>query len=256
VNQIVAGGNYGWPTVEGIGNNPNFRNPIVQWSTSQASPSGAAFANNTLFAAALRGTRLWTVPLTASGGAGTPVAELQGQYGRLRTVVAGPDGWLWVTTSNRDGRGTPAQSDDRILRFPPLGGNPSSSASSPSGPSSSSPSSPSSSGSSSAPAGGCTVRWEVNDWGTGFVVTATVTNRGPAMSGWTLTWTFGGNQRVTGAWQVRITQTGSTVTATNETYNGTLPTNGTVSFGFQGTYSGSNPRPGDIRLGPTPCTVI
>ncbi|GAA0909875.1 hypothetical protein GCM10009557_84430 [Virgisporangium ochraceum] len=256
VNQIVAGGNYGWPTVEGIGNNPNFRNPIVQWSTSQASPSGAAFANNTLFAAALRGTRLWTVPLTASGGAGTPVAELQGQHGRLRTVVAGPDGWLWVTTSNRDGRGTPAQSDDRILRFPPLGGNPSSSASSPSSPSSSSPSSPSSSGSSSAPAGGCTVRWEVNDWGTGFVVTATVTNRGPAMSGWTLTWTFGGNQRVTGAWQVRITQTGSTVTATNETYNGTLPTNGTVSFGFQGTYSGSNPRPGDIRLGPTPCTVI
>src|SRR5688572_18640728 len=51
VNLIVAGGNYGWPTVEGTGSNPNFRNPIVQWSTAQASPSGAAIANNTLFAA-------------------------------------------------------------------------------------------------------------------------------------------------------------------------------------------------------------
>ncbi|GIJ50276.1 oxidoreductase [Virgisporangium aliadipatigenens] len=120
VNLIVASGNYGWPTVEGMGNNANFRNPIVVWSTAQASPSGAAFANGTLFAAALRGTRLWTVPITASGGAGTPVAELQGQYGRLRTVVVGPDGYLWVTTSNRDGRGSPAATDDRILRFPPV----------------------------------------------------------------------------------------------------------------------------------------
>jgi glucose/arabinose dehydrogenase len=248
VNQIVAGGNYGWPTVEGIGGNPNFRNPIVQWTTAEASPSGAAFANDTLFAAALRGARLWAVPLTAAGGAGTPVAELQGQFGRLRTVVVGPDGWLWVTTSNRDGRGNPAQSDDRVLRFPPVGANPSVSPSvSPSGPT------PSASG--SQPAGGCTVRWEANDWGTGFVVNVTVTNRGPALNGWTLSWTFGGNQRVAGAWQTRVTQSGTAVTATNETYNATLPTNGTVAFGFQGTYTGSNPRPTDIRLGPTPCTV-
>ena len=91
------------------------------WTTAEASPSGAAIANNTLFAAALRGTRLWLVPLNGSGGAGTPSAELRGTYGRLRTVALGPDGWLWVTTSNRDGRGTPAQNDDRVLRFPPAG---------------------------------------------------------------------------------------------------------------------------------------
>jgi glucose/arabinose dehydrogenase len=249
VNQIVAGGNYGWPTVEGIGNNPGFRNPIVQWSTAEASPSGAAIANNTLFAAALRGTRLWAVPLTSSGGAGTPVAELQGQFGRLRTVVAGPDGWLWVTTSNRDGRGTPAASDDRILRFPPLGTSPSDPASS------STPSSSTPSASGSQPAGGCAVRWEVNDWGTGFVVNVTVTNGGPALTGWALTWTFSGNQRITGAWQTRITQTGTAVNAANETYNANLAANGTVAFGFQGTYTGGNARPTDIRLGPTPCTV-
>jgi len=122
VNQIVPGGNYGWPTVEGIGNDPRFRNPIVQWTTAEASPSGAAIAGDTLYAAALRGTRLWLVPLNGSGGAGTPTAQLQNSYGRLRTVELGPDGWLWITTSNRDGRGTPAASDDRVIRFPPMGG--------------------------------------------------------------------------------------------------------------------------------------
>ncbi len=124
VNRIVAGGNYGWPTVEGMGNNPNFRNPIVVWTTAQSSPSGAAIANGHLFAAALRGTRLWVVPLTAGGGAGTPIAEIQGTYGRIRTVAVGPDGWLWIMTSNRDGRGSPVAADDRIVRFPPAGTTP------------------------------------------------------------------------------------------------------------------------------------
>ncbi|HEX8626679.1 MAG TPA: PQQ-dependent sugar dehydrogenase [Catenuloplanes sp.] len=118
VNHIVAGGNYGWPTVEGRSNDTRFRNPLVVWSTAEASPSGAAFAHNTLFVAALRGQRLWTVPLTNAGAAGTPVAVLRGTYGRLRTVEAAPDGSLWVTTSNRDGRGTPAAADDRVIRFP------------------------------------------------------------------------------------------------------------------------------------------
>jgi len=122
VNLIVAGANYGWPTVEGMANNPAFRNPLVVWTTAQSSPSGAAIANGHLFAAALRGTRLWVVPLTSSGGVGTPVSEIQGQYGRLRTVALGPDGWLWVMTSNRDGRGSPVAADDRIVRFPPAGG--------------------------------------------------------------------------------------------------------------------------------------
>ncbi|GAA3212158.1 PQQ-dependent sugar dehydrogenase [Nonomuraea helvata] len=121
VNLIVAGGNYGWPTCEGVCGNPSYRDPIVTWSTAEASPSGLAYANGTLFVAALRGTRLWTVPVTSSGGAGTPVAELRGTYGRLRAVTVGPDGWLWVTTSNRDGRGSPVATDDRIVRIPPTG---------------------------------------------------------------------------------------------------------------------------------------
>jgi glucose/arabinose dehydrogenase len=118
INAIVAGGNYGWPTVEGRGNDSRFINPLVVWQTAEASPSGAAIANDTLFAAALRGTRLWLVPLTGDGGVGTPSSQLQGTFGRLRTVTLGPDGALWVTTSNRDGRGNPVATDDRVIRFP------------------------------------------------------------------------------------------------------------------------------------------
>ncbi|MEV4762048.1 PQQ-dependent sugar dehydrogenase [Micromonospora chokoriensis] len=117
VNVIVRGGNYGWPIVEGPSTDPRFRTPVVVWPPAQASPSGAAFANGTLFVAALRGARLWTIPVSAAGTVGTPVAELVGAYGRLRTVELAPDGSLWVATSNRDGNGTPAPTDDRILRF-------------------------------------------------------------------------------------------------------------------------------------------
>ncbi|MQA85022.1 MAG: PQQ-dependent sugar dehydrogenase [Streptosporangiales bacterium] len=122
VNRIVAGGNYGWPDVEGSGGEPQYRDPIAVWTTAEASPSGAAVSDGTLYAAALRGTRLWQVPLTEDGGAGTPTAVLDGAYGRLRTVAVGPDGWLWVMTSNRDGRGSPVPDDDRVIRFPPATG--------------------------------------------------------------------------------------------------------------------------------------
>ncbi|GLY98571.1 PQQ-dependent sugar dehydrogenase [Actinoplanes sp. NBRC 103695] len=120
VNQIVPGDNYGWPTVEGRANDPRFHDPIVTWTTAEASPSGATIDGDTLYVAALRGTRLWSVPLDGAGGAGTPVALLQGQYGRIRTVETAPDGSLWIATSNRDGRGSPVATDDRVVRFPAL----------------------------------------------------------------------------------------------------------------------------------------
>jgi glucose/arabinose dehydrogenase len=119
VNRIVPGGDYGWPIVEGRGHNRAYRNPLVVWRPAQASPAGAAISGHTLYVAALRGMRLWQVPLDGRGGVGTPTARLVGRYGRLRGVALGPDGWLWVSTSNRDGRAAPAAADDRVLRFPP-----------------------------------------------------------------------------------------------------------------------------------------
>jgi hypothetical protein len=67
--------------------------------------------------AALRGERLWTIPLTGDG-VGDPSAEFADRHGRLRTVAVAPDGALWLTTSNTDGRGDVRDGDDRILRFP------------------------------------------------------------------------------------------------------------------------------------------
>ena len=114
VNVIEPGKNYGWPEVEGTGGDKRYADPIVTWSTDEASPSGAAISGRTLYVAALRGQRLWTVPLDD----GEPRAELSDRYGRLRTVAVAPDGALWLTTSNTDGRGDPRDGDDRILRFP------------------------------------------------------------------------------------------------------------------------------------------
>jgi glucose/arabinose dehydrogenase len=119
INRIERGGNYGWPEVEGTGGGDRFRDPLVTWPVAQASPSGAAIAGDTLYAAALRGERLWSVPLAGDGGVGRPRAVLTGAYGRLRHVAVASDDALWVLTSNRDGRGDPAPDDDRVLRFPP-----------------------------------------------------------------------------------------------------------------------------------------
>jgi glucose/arabinose dehydrogenase len=119
VNLIQPGKNYGWPTVEGTGNNPAFVNPLVTWTpTSVSSPSGDAVVGDSLYVAALAGKRLWKIPITADG-LGPPQAAIDGAFGRLRTVVLAPDGALWVATSNQDGRGSPAADDDRIFRFAP-----------------------------------------------------------------------------------------------------------------------------------------
>ena len=117
LNLIRPGANYGWPICEGTCGDARFVNPITQWSVAQASPSGIAFARNTVWLAALRGTRLWAVPVLGGALDGTPVSFFNGTFGRLRNVATAPDGSLWLVTNNTDGRGTPRQGDDRILRL-------------------------------------------------------------------------------------------------------------------------------------------
>jgi glucose/arabinose dehydrogenase len=115
LNVIKAGGNYGWPTVEGRAADARFIDPVQQWPTADASPSGMAFSQGNLYIANLRGQRLRQVPIAAPGSA---VERYVGQYGRLRDVVAAPDGTLWMLTNNTDGRGTPVPGDDRIVSIP------------------------------------------------------------------------------------------------------------------------------------------
>ncbi|MBP1781737.1 glycoside hydrolase family 9 protein [Micromonospora chalcea] len=108
------------------------------------------------------------------------------------------------------------------------------------------------------PAGGtCAVTWTANSWDTGFTANITVANTGTtAINGWTLAFTFGNTgQKVGQAWSANVTQTGTAVTATNLSYNGTLAPGASTSFGFNGTHTGSNPRPATFTLNGTACTV-
>ena len=117
LNVIKPGANYGWPAAEGISHLDGLEDPIAQWATADASPSGITFAQGHIFMASLRGQRLWAIPVSGGQRTGEPVAFFTKQYGRLRTVETAPDGSLWLTTSNTDGRSTPKKGDDRILRI-------------------------------------------------------------------------------------------------------------------------------------------
>ncbi len=116
LNVITAGANYGWPEVEGIAKKRGFIDPVQQWPTSDASPSGIAIYNGSVFIANLRGRRLREVPLADLNSS---IEHFTNKYGRLRHAVSAPDGSLWILTNNTDGRGDPQPGDDRILRFVP-----------------------------------------------------------------------------------------------------------------------------------------
>jgi glucose/arabinose dehydrogenase len=118
LNLIEPGLNYGWPLREGDeGESCDCVDPIEQWGTEVASPSGLEYADGALWMAALAGQRLWRIDIDGDHVVGQPKAFFNGEYGRLRAIAAAPDGSLWLATSNTDGRGDPTADDDRILRI-------------------------------------------------------------------------------------------------------------------------------------------
>lgn len=104
-----------------------------------------------------------------------------------------------------------------------------------------------------AAATACDVTYAANQWSTGFTADVRVTNNGAPVTGWVVTWTFPGNQRVTSGWNAQLTQSGGAVTAAAPPHNRTLATGGSASFGFQATYSGTNPAPTAFALNGVAC---
>jgi glucose/arabinose dehydrogenase len=118
LNVIRRGGDYGWPEVEGPGDGGGrFVAPVQTWTPGEASPSGITVTSDAVYVAAMRGERLWRVPLEPDGPTGIPEAFLTGELGRLRAVELGPDGTLWVLTNNTSG-GSPRAGDDRLVSVP------------------------------------------------------------------------------------------------------------------------------------------
>jgi glucose/arabinose dehydrogenase len=118
LNVIVKGGDYGWAKADGTSTDPKLKNPLYAWPTADSSCAGVAVIEQTVATACLAGKRLWLLNVTGNGTVlGTPQALLTGEYGRLRGLVAAPDGSLWATTSNQEDGGDPAPDDDRIIRL-------------------------------------------------------------------------------------------------------------------------------------------
>jgi hypothetical protein len=106
-----------------------------------------------------------------------------------------------------------------------------------------------------AAAAGCSVNYAVSSqWQGGFGANVAITNLGDPLSSWTLTWSYDAGQTVTQSWNTALTQSGSAVTAKNVSYNGSIATNGTVSFGFNGSWTSSNPAPASFALNGVACT--
>jgi len=106
-----------------------------------------------------------------------------------------------------------------------------------------------------AAAAGCSVSYAVSSqWQGGFGANVTITNLGDPLTSWTLAWSYSAGQTVTQAWNTTLTQSGANVTARNVGYNGAIATNGTASFGFNGSWTGSNPAPTSFALNGVACT--
>lgn len=115
INLIEMGGNYGWPTIRGDEKQNGMVNPILQSGSDTWAPAGATFYKGSIFFGGLRGTALYQYIIDTK----ELKTHFKGEFGRIREVIIGPDNMLYITTSNKDGRGNPTPDDDKIIRVNP-----------------------------------------------------------------------------------------------------------------------------------------
>lgn len=117
LNLIKPGVNYGWPEIQGDETKNGMQTALIQSGTSTWAPAGAACLGTSIFFGGLRGNALYEAVMRE--GTVELKTHLSGELGRVRAVTVGPDGMLYISTSNRDGRGIPSSGDDRIIRVNP-----------------------------------------------------------------------------------------------------------------------------------------
>ena len=119
VNIIIKGGNYGWPTIKGDQTKEGLISPIIQSGTKDTwAPSGMAYYDGSLFFSGLRGEALYEAKIR-NGNKLDLLTHFKQEFGRIRAVVLGPDGYLYLSTSNQDGRGRVREGDDKIIKINP-----------------------------------------------------------------------------------------------------------------------------------------
>jgi glucose/arabinose dehydrogenase len=116
LNKIISGGNYGWPNLRGSQSGEGFISPEIQSGDSVTwAPGDTEYYNGNIFFTGLRGAGIYKYNINDK----SLTKYLENQYGRLRAITLGPDGFFYITTSNRDGRGAPQEGDDKILKINP-----------------------------------------------------------------------------------------------------------------------------------------
>jgi len=116
LNKIKIGGNYGWPIARGSQDFPAYVSPVIQSGDKVTwAPGDTEYYAGSIFFTGLRGAGIYKYDILGKN----LTKFLENDFGRLRAITLGPDGYFYVTTSNRDGRGTPKEGDDKILRINP-----------------------------------------------------------------------------------------------------------------------------------------
>ncbi|MDF1497563.1 MAG: PQQ-dependent sugar dehydrogenase [Patescibacteria group bacterium] len=118
LNLIERGNNYGWPIIQGNETRQGMTTPVQHSGASNTwAPAGLTYHDNRLYFGGLRGTSIYVAHLNEQGGLITIAQHPKHDIGRIRAVKHGPDGYIYLTTSNTDGRGEPKQNDDKIFKY-------------------------------------------------------------------------------------------------------------------------------------------